>query len=120
MKVLVVDDSSVMRKIIIQALGGLNVTESDVTQAGDGSEAIALAVQGGFDVILMDWNMPKTNGLEAVKAIRSAGAKTPIVMVTTEGEKTRVVEAIQAGANNYVVKPFEPGKLQEKVRASLP
>jgi two-component system chemotaxis response regulator CheY len=119
MKVLIVDDSAVMRSILTKAMSKLGVGESDVTHAGDGAEGIQHGVSGVFDIILMDWNMPKTNGLDAVKAIRSAGVKTPIVMVTTEAEKSRVVEAIQAGANNYVVKPFEDTTLVEKVKATL-
>ena len=117
MKVLVVDDSMVMRKIIIHALESMDVKGADIGQAKDGTEGINLALNGNYDVILMDWNMPETTGIEAVRAIRKAGNKTPIIMVTTEGEKESVIEAIQAGANNYLVKPFESSALIEKINS---
>ena len=113
MKALVVDDSAVMRKVQIGALSRANI--EDVDQAADGQEAVDLCNQNKYDLILMDWNMPNKNGLEAVKEIRGSGNKTPIVMVTTEAEKARIVEAIQAGASNYIVKPFEPASLREVV-----
>jgi two-component system, chemotaxis family, chemotaxis protein CheY len=67
----------------------------------------------------MDWNMPEMAGIDAVKAIRGKGSKTPIVMVTTEAEKRRVIEAIQAGINDYLVKPFTPDQLSAKVQKFL-
>lgn len=119
MKALVVDDSAVMRQIIIKALAQMGVKQDDIVQAGDGSEAIDAAAKHSLDVILMDWNMPKTLGIDAVKAIRASGNKTPIIMVTTEGEKKSVVEAIQAGANQYLIKPFQVEDLVLKVNALL-
>lgn len=113
-KVLVVDDSAIMRKVIIGILNGLNVKSDNIEQAEDGAQAVEIAGAREFNIILMDWNMPNMLGIDAVKAIRASGNKTPILMVTTEGERTNVVTAIQAGANNYLVKPFNAEDLREK------
>lgn len=117
MRALVVDDSMTIRKIIAKTLGDLGCGSTD--EAADGAEAVAVAQRGGFDVILMDWNMPTMSGIEAVKAIRATGDRTPVLMVTTEGEKLRVIEAIKAGANDYLVKPFTPDQLAAKVRGVI-
>jgi len=114
MKALVVDDSAVMRKVLIGALSRANI--NDVDQAADGQEAVT-AVQGNdYGLILMDWNMPNMLGIAAVKEIRAAGKTMPIIMVTTEAEKTRVIEALKAGANNYIIKPFEPATIVSKIQ----
>jgi two-component system chemotaxis response regulator CheY len=113
MKALVVDDSAVMRKVLIGALGRAGIEE--VLQAGDGKEAVD-AVQGDdVDLVLMDWNMPNMLGIDAVREIRSQGKTMPIIMVTTEAEKSRVVEALKAGASNYIIKPFEPTTIVAKI-----
>jgi two-component system, chemotaxis family, chemotaxis protein CheY len=114
-RVLVADDSGVMRKIIIRALNSLGVTE--ITEAANGAEAIALFDGGGFDLVLTDWNMPQSSGLDVVRHIRAAGSKVPVVLVTTEAEKARVVEAIEAGVDDYLAKPFEASALQAKLEA---
>ncbi|NUQ00315.1 MAG: response regulator [Armatimonadetes bacterium] len=118
MRVLVVDDSTVMRRIVINALATGGITE--VSQAADGEEALLRAVAEEPDLILMDWNMPIMRGIDAVRAIRDHGLTTPIIMVTTESEKSRVLEALKAGANNYVVKPFDPQTLLDKIAATMP
>lgn len=118
MKVLVVDDSAFMRKIMIKALNGLGVTS--VTEAGDGRAAVeCIAKDREYGLVLLDWNMPKVLGIDALRAIRKAGIQIPVIMVTTEAEKSRVMEAIKAGANNYVVKPFKPELLQAKINATI-
>ena len=117
MKALVVDDSAVMRKILIGALGQAGIAE--VGEAADGAQAVAAVKEGGIGIILMDWNMPNMLGIDAVKAIRAAGATVPIIMVTTEAEKLRVIEALKAGANNYIVKPFKPETVAAKVQETL-
>lgn len=114
MKALVVDDSAVMRKIMISAIGKAGIEE--VEQAGDGQEAVKAACVGDFDLILMDWNMPNMLGIEALKAIRATGNQTPIIMVTTEAEKSRVLEALKAGANSYVIKPFKSDLIIAKIQ----
>ncbi len=113
LKVLVVDDSRTMRKIIILSLEAIVVP--DAIQAADGNEAFSLFEQRKFDLIITDWNMPEKNGLELLKDIRKSNAEVPVFMVTTEAEKGRVTEAIQAGVNDYLVKPFTPDALREKI-----
>lgn len=119
MKALLVDDSGVMRKIIARGLHSLWIEE--VVEAGDGVEALKIFGDGvGFDLVLTDWNMPNMNGLELVQAIRGAGHKLPIMMITTESEKGQVVTAIQAGVNDYLVKPFDQDMLTAKLERVLP
>ncbi|MBX2860949.1 MAG: response regulator [Vampirovibrio sp.] len=120
-KVLIVDDSAVMRKVIIGILTRMGVESDSISQAEDGVQAVKAVSDGGnFDLILMDWNMPNMLGIDAVKTIRGNGDKTPILMCTTEGEKQNVVTAIQAGANNYLVKPFNEKDLREKLEQMVP
>ena len=117
MKALVVDDSMVMRRVVIGALGRMDITEID--QASDGQEAVDMCEATEYDVVLMDWNMPNKSGFEALKEIRAQGKTMPIIMVTTETEKSRIVEAIKAGATNYIVKPFEPDAFIEKIKSIM-
>lgn len=117
MKALVVDDSGVMRKVLIGALARVGITEVD--QACDGKEAVVAAGKAEYGLVLMDWNMPNLLGVDAVREIRAMGQTMPIIMVTTEAEKVRVVEAIKAGATNYVIKPFEPKTIVAKIQSAL-
>ena len=119
MKVLLVDDSKTMRNIQRKVLTALNVT--DFSEAGDGLEALSCiaSTPGGFNLILIDWNMPNMDGHTLVQKIRQTDKSTPLIMCTTEAEKTRVVEAIKAGVNNYVIKPFTPETLIDKVKQTL-
>jgi len=119
LKALVVDDSAVMRKVIISALAAMDIPETNISQAADGLEAVEAVKNNTYGIILMDWNMPNMLGIDAVEAIRKMGDKTPILMVTTEGERANVIRAIQAGANNYLVKPFNADDLREKVEAMI-
>ena len=112
-RVLVADDSSTMRKIILRSLQAVGVTE--ITEAADGAEALSLFRPGEFDLVLTDWNMPGMTGLEVLQGIRSQDTAIPVIMVTTEAEKTRVMEAIQAGVSDYLVKPFTADTLREKL-----
>jgi two-component system chemotaxis response regulator CheY len=114
MKALVVDDSLTIRRIVIKALGMVGISEA--AEAGDGVEALKAATEQDFDLILLDWNMPKMSGIDMLRALRQAGKKTPVIMVTTEAEKSRVIEAIKAGANDYLIKPFAPDQLAAKVK----
>jgi two-component system chemotaxis response regulator CheY len=117
MRILIVDDSSTMRRIIGNVVMQLGVTKDNFEEAEDGVEAWKLLETSQFDVILTDWNMPNMNGLELVKKIRGGGAhqKTPIIMITTEGGKGEVITALKAGVNNYIVKPFGADVLKEKL-----
>ena len=117
MKALVVDDSAVMRKVLIGALARADITE--VGQAADGQEAVDAVMAEDYGLVLMDWNMPNMLGIDAVKAIRAAGKTMPIIMVTTEAEKGRVIEALKSGANNYIIKPFEPATIVSKIQEVL-
>ncbi len=117
MKALVVDDSLTIRRIVIKALSIVGI--NDATEAGDGMEAVKAATETDFDLILLDWNMPKMSGIDALRALRAAGKKTPIIMVTTEAEKSRVIEAIKTGANDYLIKPFSPDQLAAKVKGLI-
>ena len=119
MKILVVDDSLTMRKIIKNCLAKMG--EKDVIEASDGVEALKQLENNQIDLILTDWNMPNMNGLEFLIKVRENEKykNIPVIMVTTEAEKSSVIEAIKAGANNYVVKPFTPKVLEEKIKATM-
>jgi two-component system chemotaxis response regulator CheY len=117
-KALVVDDSAVMRKVLIGALARAGIT--DVDQAADGVQAVAAVEKAEHDLVLMDWNMPNMLGVEAVRSIRALGKTMPIIMVTTEAERVRVVEALKAGATNYIIKPFEPAAFVKRILEALP
>ncbi len=120
MKILVVDDSSTMRRIIKNTLARLNY--KDVLEAENGAEAWGLMESNkDLGMLITDWNMPEMNGLELVKKVRGSGHfnELPIIMVTTEGGKTEVIAALKAGVNNYIVKPFTPQVLKEKLAAVM-
>ena len=113
-RVLVADDSSTMRKIILRSLNAVGVPAA--VEAADGKEAIKMFKLGDFDLVLTDWNMSGKNGLEVITEIRKVDAKVPIIMVTTEAEKSRVLQAVQAGVSDYLVKPFTADTLREKLK----
>ena len=113
MKVLVADDSGIMRKIIIRSLNSVGVT--DVIEAANGQEAIDKFKESPVDLILTDWNMPEKSGLDVVVEIRATGSQVPIIMVTTEAQKGQVIAAFQAGVNDYLTKPFEADDLRAKL-----
>ncbi len=119
MRFLVVDDSPTMRRIVINALKTFGYGE--ILEAEDGQEGLSKLQAEKVDFVITDWNMPNMTGLELTKAIRSSDAlkHLPILMVTTRGLKQDIVEALQARVNNYVVKPFTPQVLREKIDAVL-
>lgn len=119
MRFLVVDDSPTMRRIVINALKTFGYTE--VVEAGDGQEGFEKLNNNEIDFVITDWNMPNMSGLELTKAIRSSEKykNVPILMVTTRGLKQDIIEALKARVNNYVVKPFTPQVLKEKMDAIL-
>ncbi|MEN6496079.1 MAG: response regulator [Thermoguttaceae bacterium] len=112
-RALVADDSSTMRKIILRSLQAVGIPEA--VEAADGSEAVNLFKPGEFDLVLTDWNMPGKTGLEVVQEIRAKDPKVTIIMVTTEAEKSRVMQAIEAGVSDYLIKPFTADTLREKL-----
>jgi two-component system chemotaxis response regulator CheY len=120
-QVLIVDDSSVMRKIVERSLRQAGINLAGVFEAGNGAEALNLLQQTKVDLILCDINMPVMDGLEFVKqlpTVRNAKG-TPVVMITTEGSENYVVQALTAGARGYVRKPFTPDQVKEQVLAVL-
>ena len=121
MKILILDDSSTMRRIIGNVVQELGFSKDDFDEAEDGVVAWSMLQKGQYDIVLTDWNMPNMNGLDLVKHIRGGGAhqKTPIIMITTEGGKMEVITALKAGVNNYIVKPFNAAILKEKLDGVL-
>ena len=116
LKFLVVDDSVTMRRIVANSLKNLGY--NDFVEAVDGRDALSkLATDKNINFVITDWNMPNVSGLELTKAIRSDDKFTelPILMVTTRGIKEDIIQALQARVNNYVVKPFTPQILKEKI-----
>ncbi len=116
MKIMLVDDSATMRRIQKTQLSGMGVT--DVVEAGNGEEAMGrLQENMPVDLVLLDWNMPVMDGMTFLKKVREddSYSKVKIIMCTSESEKPKVVEALKAGANNYLVKPFQPEALKEKL-----
>jgi two-component system, chemotaxis family, chemotaxis protein CheY len=118
MKILLVDDSRTMRNIWRKVVEGMN--DVAVEEAGDGQEALrVIADKGPFSLLLVDWNMPNMDGITLVGRVRQSDKATPIIMVTTEAEKPRIIEAIKAGVNNYVIKPFTPEMLLKKIQETM-
>ncbi len=120
MKLLVVDDSSTMRRIIKNTLQRLGY--KDILEGEDGLQGWGVLNENpDIGMLITDWNMPEMNGLELVKKVRADARfkDLPIIMVTTEGGKAEVITALKAGVNNYIVKPFTPQVLKEKLAAVL-
>ena len=117
MKILTVDDFSTMRRIIRNMLRQLGY--SNIVEAEDGVEALNLLHKEKVDFIISDWNMPNMSGLDLLKAVRADEnlKPIPVLLVTAEALKENVVEAVKAGVNNYVVKPFTAETLKEKIDA---
>jgi len=114
---LIVDDSSVMRKIVERSLRQAGLELEKVVEASNGAEALAALSANKLDLILCDINMPVMDGLEFVReAGKVESAKgIPIVMITTEGSESHVVQALSAGARGYIRKPFTPDQVKEHV-----
>ena len=115
MRILAVDDSATMRRIIKNQLKQSGFEQVD--EAANGRQALVLLKGGGYDLLITDWNMPETSGLDLVKEVRRTEAlkALPILMITTVSGKEDIVTALKAGVNNYVVKPFDAGTLQAKI-----
>jgi two-component system chemotaxis response regulator CheY len=103
MRALVVDDSMTMRAILKDILTEMGI---EVDCAESGAVALEMTHRVSYGVLLLDWNMPKLLGLDVLKEVRARGSDVPVVMVTTQTEKAKVLEAIKAGANDYLTKPF--------------
>ncbi len=119
LRILVVDDFATMRRIvknILKKLGFKNIIEAD-----DGTTALEELKKGPIDVIISDWNMPQMTGLEFLKTVRGSEEfkAIPFLMVTAEAQKQNVIEAVQAGVSNYVVKPFTAEQIEDKLKKIL-
>ncbi|MGI8507755.1 MAG: response regulator [Gemmatimonadaceae bacterium] len=117
MRFLVVDDSATMRRIVVNSLQRVGFT--DVIEAGDGAEA--LEKMDSIDFIITDWNMPKLSGAELTRAVRAREDTKglPVLMVTARSVRDDILSAMEAGVDSYVVKPFTPQVLREKIDAVL-
>ena len=113
MKVLIIDDSGAMRLIISNALKS-HVENIEIDEADDGETAIPMLEEKNYDIILVDWIMPNMNGIEFVKYARSIGIVIPIIMITTEGQKSKIIQALKTGINDFIIKPFKTELLIEK------
>jgi len=117
MRVLLIDDSKTMRSIqrgIVEQMG-----HDEVAEAATGEDAVAEVERFDPELILLDWKMPGLDGLAFVKRYRAAGGTAPIIMVSSVAAKDRVLEAVRAGVTNYVVKPFTPDVLHQRIEETL-
>jgi two-component system chemotaxis response regulator CheY len=116
-RALIVDDSSVMRKIVERSLRQAGLDLAEVREAGNGAEALGALSDSGVDLILCDINMPVMDGIEFLRQLQGVqNAKgIPVVMITTEGSESHVVQALSIGARGYIRKPFTPEQVKEHV-----
>ncbi len=121
LRVLIVDDSSVMRKIVDRSLRQAGLEIKEVFEASNGVEALARMQQTRVDLILSDINMPAMDGLELVRQLQAVeNAKgVPIVMITTEAGESHVLQALSSGARGYIRKPFSPDQIKERIISLL-
>jgi two-component system chemotaxis response regulator CheY len=117
LRVLIVDDSSVMRKIVERALRSAGLEFLEVLEASNGAEGLAAAEKGGLDLILSDINMPVMDGMEFLRNLSKIPGVNgvPVVIISTEGSEARVVEALSLGARGYLRKPFTADQVKERV-----
>ncbi len=117
LRTLIVDDSSVMRKIVARALQQGGVSIGQILEAGNGAEALDILRQQKVDLVLSDINMPVMDGLEFVRQLQSVenARGIPVVMITTEGSESHVMQAISCGARGYIRKPFTPDQMKQSV-----
>ncbi|PYN31604.1 MAG: hypothetical protein DMD98_16145 [Candidatus Rokuibacteriota bacterium] len=116
MKILLIDDSATMRRIIRSHLATMGFDA--VVEAHDGEQALAKLASEAVDLVITDWAMPSMSGPDLVRAIRSSPThgKLPVLMITGIAQKEDILQAIEAGVNGYIVKPFEPQTLKEKIQ----
>ncbi len=119
-KILFADDSPVIKKIVKRAIESRNF---EFLEASDGKEALEVLSKEYKNIILIlsDWNMPVMNGFDFLKSVKSNAAfkNIPVIMITTEAEKSHIIKAVQAGAANYIIKPFNSEDLITKVMQCL-
>ncbi len=121
MKILVVDDSRIMRNVLKNILKEKEIDEDAILEASDGVEALKLLKSNKVDLVLLDWNMPKLNGIELVKIVRAEEElkEIPIIMVTSEAARYNVMEAIKAGVTDYIIKPIRGEIVHKKLEELL-
>jgi len=119
LKILVVDDSPTMRRILINTIQKAGYSE--VKDAEDGKDALSKLMAGEYDLLMTDWNMPNMSGLELIETVRADDKirDLPILMVTTRNMKDDIINAVKAGANGYIVKPFDTKTLNNKINEIL-
>ena len=116
LRVLVADDDSLMRTLMSVSLSA----SAEIVEAADGDEALATIQQHEFDVLLLDWDMPGKTGIELTRYVRARDSRVPIVMVTGKAERDEVVQAVEAGVSDYLLKPFQTAALQKKLENLCP
>jgi two-component system chemotaxis response regulator CheY len=114
-KILVIDDSAVMRKIIKKNIKDAGLVVDEFADAGDGKQALDVVSHDNIDLILCDWNMPNMSGIEFIRTLRSLNLpkKIPVIMISTEGSDSKKAEAKESGADGYLTKPFTPSQLRD-------
>jgi len=120
-KILLIDDQSSMRTIIRNILNEIGFSIPNIDEAADGEKAIMKLKKMKYDLIISDWNMPNMTGIDLLRIVKSApGLKDiPFLMATAEGQKSKVLEAIKEGVDNYIVKPFSPEQMKDKLKFAL-
>ncbi len=110
-RILVADDDPLMWVLVAVSLADV----AEIVEAANGNDVLRLLSESEFDLVLLDWDMPGPDGLQVLRDVRARGSRIPIIMVTAEAERGRVLNALRAGASDYVLKPFEIESLREKV-----
>jgi two-component system chemotaxis response regulator CheY len=121
LNILVVDDSTAIRKILLRTLTQANLPVGELHEANDGVEALTVLEKNAVNFVMADVNMPKMDGLELLTKIKSHSAwkSYPVILITTEGSQAKVLEAVRLGANGYVRKPFTAEQIKEKVQSCM-
>jgi two-component system chemotaxis response regulator CheY len=121
LNILIVDDSAAIRKILLRVLTQTNLPVGEIYEANDGLEALSVLEKSAVNFVVTDINMPNMNGFELLAKIRSHNTwkKFPVVLITSEGSQTKVLEAVRLGANGYVRKPFTTEQIKEKLQTCM-
>lgn len=119
-KILIVDDSSTMRRIIMRSLRQAGLQIETILEAEDGAKGLeTLQANSDIELVFSDVNMPNMNGLELVKGIRASSSNVPVVMISSEGSESFVQQAMDSGANAYITKPFTPESIKQRLETIL-
>ncbi len=114
-KVLLVDDSATMRKIVRRKIKEVGFVVDEFVEAGDGKQALKMVINDSVNLIFLDWNMPVMNGLEFIQTLRSLSLpkRIPVIMVTTEGSHEKVNQALKSGVDDHILKPIDTERLRD-------